>query len=43
MTELLEEKGLKVLIVTLPPRISGFTCIVQRGDGKRGLPVGRGQ
>ena len=39
MTELLEEKGLKVLTVTLPPRVSGFTCIVKRADGKPGLPV----
>ena len=30
MTELLEEKGLKVLIVTLPGRVSGFTCLVKR-------------
>ena len=30
MTELLEEKGLKVLIVDLPDRVSGFTCIVAR-------------
>lgn len=30
MTELLEEKGLKVLIVRLPDRVSGFTCLVKR-------------
>jgi Zn-dependent peptidase ImmA (M78 family) len=30
MTELLEEKGLKVLTVTLPQRVSGFTCLVKR-------------
>jgi Zn-dependent peptidase ImmA (M78 family)/transcriptional regulator with XRE-family HTH domain len=30
MTELLEEKGLKVLTVSLPPRVSGFTCLVKR-------------
>lgn len=30
MTELLEEKGLKVLTVPLPGRVSGFTCLVKR-------------
>ena len=30
MTELLEEKGLKVLTVRLPNRVSGFTCLVKR-------------
>lgn len=30
MTELLEEKGLKVLTTGLPERVSGFTCMVQR-------------
>jgi Zn-dependent peptidase ImmA (M78 family) len=39
MTELLEEKGLKVLIVPLPERVSGFTCIVAREEGNAGLPV----
>lgn len=39
MTELLEEKGLKVLITTLPSRVSGFTCMVQRAVGKADLPV----
>ena len=39
MTELLEEKGLKVLTVPLPLRISGFTCVVGRGKGKAALPV----
>src|SRR5262249_20894110 len=38
MTELLEEKGLKVLIVPLPGRVSGFTCLVKRRDGED-LPV----
>lgn len=38
MTELLEEKGLKVLVADLPDRVSGFTCLVgQPGGGK--LPV----
>jgi Zn-dependent peptidase ImmA (M78 family)/DNA-binding XRE family transcriptional regulator len=39
MTELLEEKGLKVLTVPLPDRVSGFTCMVGRGEGQPGLPV----
>jgi Zn-dependent peptidase ImmA (M78 family)/DNA-binding XRE family transcriptional regulator len=39
MTELLEEKGLKVLTVPLPDRISGFTCMVGRGEGRADLPV----
>ncbi len=39
MTELLEEKGLKVLILELPDRISGFTCMVQRPNGLPALPV----
>jgi len=38
MTELLEEKGLKVLIVDLPDRVSGFTCLVKR-DSLPSLPV----
>ena len=39
MTELLEEKGLKVLTVALPDRVSGFTCLVKRRDDKADLPV----
>ena len=39
MTELLEEKGLKVLTVPLPDRVSGFTCLVGRGKGQPSLPV----
>ena len=39
MTELLEERGLKVLTVSLPRRVSGFTCLVGRGEGKPVLPV----
>ncbi len=38
MTELLEEKGLKVLIVKLPDRVSGFTCLVKRPNAAD-LPV----
>ena len=39
MTELLEEKGLKVLTVPLPKRVSGFTCLVKRRDEQADLPV----
>lgn len=39
MTELLEEKGLKVLIVPLPDRVSGVTCLVGQPDGDPKLPV----
>lgn len=39
MTELLEEKGLKVLTIELPHRVSGFTCMVQRPKGQKPLPV----
>ena len=39
MTELLEEKGLKVLTVALPDRVSGFTCLVQRPGDLPALPV----
>jgi Zn-dependent peptidase ImmA (M78 family) len=38
MTELLEEKGLKVLTVHLPDRVSGFTCLVKRPNAGD-LPV----
>jgi Zn-dependent peptidase ImmA (M78 family) len=38
MTELLEEKGLKVLTVRLPDRVSGFTCLVKRPNAGD-LPV----
>ncbi len=39
MTELLEEKGLKVLIEKLPSRVSGFTCLVRRSGNHTELPV----
>ena len=39
MTELLEEKGLKVLTVSLPARVSGFTCLVKRVGEQPDLPV----
>jgi Zn-dependent peptidase ImmA (M78 family) len=39
MTELLEEKGLKVLTVPLAERVSGFTCLVKRPDEQSDLPA----
>lgn len=39
MTELLEEKGLKVLTISLPDRVSGLTCAIGRGAGQPSLPV----
>lgn len=39
MTELLEEKGLKVLSVDLPVGVSGLTCLVGRAAGQQPLPV----
>lgn len=39
MTELLEEKGLKVMIEDLPERVSGFTCLIRRTGDKPELPV----
>lgn len=39
MTELLEEKGLKVLTVLLPERVSGFTCLVKRPNEQADSPV----
>jgi Zn-dependent peptidase ImmA (M78 family) len=39
LTELFEEKGLKVLMVPLPEPVSGFTCMVSRQNGTSDLPV----
>jgi Zn-dependent peptidase ImmA (M78 family)/DNA-binding XRE family transcriptional regulator len=39
MTELLEEKGIKVLILDLPKSFSGVTCLVHRAGKKRPVPV----
>lgn len=38
MTQLLEEKGIKVLLEDLPEKVSGFTCLVRR-DGQPDVPV----
>lgn len=39
MTELLEEKGIKVLVIDLPKNVSGLTCLVDRGEGREPVPV----
>lgn len=39
MTDLLEEKGLKVLTVALPLHVSGLTCLVERGEYQSEIPV----
>jgi len=39
MTELLEEKGIKVLVIDLPEKVSGLTCLVCRGEDKAPVPV----
>lgn len=39
MTELLEEKGLKVLVEDLPERVSGFTCLVRRAGHDAPVPA----
>ncbi len=38
MTELLEEKGIKVLLLDLPDAVSGLTCMVER-EGHPDVPV----
>ncbi|GGF73378.1 transcriptional regulator [Terasakiella brassicae] len=38
LTELLEEKGVKVMMLDLPDRVSGLTCEVMR-EGKTAVPV----
>ncbi len=39
LTELLEEKGIKVLFPDVSVDISGLTCLVERPRGKRPVPV----
>lgn len=39
MTELLEEKGIKVLLIELPETVSGLTCLVNRGEDRDPVPV----
>lgn len=35
LTEFLEERGIKVLLLALPPTVSGLTCWVRRKDRRR--------
>jgi Zn-dependent peptidase ImmA (M78 family)/DNA-binding XRE family transcriptional regulator len=39
MTSLLEDRGIKVLIMPLPERVSGLTCLVRQPRHKKRLPV----
>lgn len=39
MTSLLEDRGIKVLIMPLPDGVSGLTCLVRRPRQKKRLPV----
>jgi Zn-dependent peptidase ImmA (M78 family)/transcriptional regulator with XRE-family HTH domain len=39
VTELLEEKGFKVLLADLPERVSGLTCLVKRPSRGSEIPV----
>lgn len=39
LTELLEERGLKVFLIALPQSVSGLTCWVARPDDGKQMPV----
>lgn len=39
MTSLLENRGIKVLIIDLPERVSGLTCLVRRLRYKKKIPA----
>lgn len=39
LTALLEEKGLKIILLRLPEKVSGLTCFVERRDQKQSIPV----
>ncbi|KYC43985.1 transcriptional regulator [Scytonema hofmannii PCC 7110] len=39
MTELLEEKGMKVFTINLPEKVSGFTCSIKRSNNHSNVPV----
>ena len=39
MTALLEERGIKVLVIALPAGVSGLTCLVRRPRHKKKIPV----
>ncbi|MFA6243339.1 MAG: XRE family transcriptional regulator [Candidatus Hydrogenedentales bacterium] len=39
MTEVLEERGVKVLLTELPEKVSGLTCLVKRPNNRSAIPV----
>jgi len=39
MTELLEDHGIKVLILSLPSSVSGLTCLISRSNSDDSVPV----
>lgn len=39
MTELLEEKGIKILLADLPDKVSGLTCLVKQANREVEIPV----
>ena len=39
MTALLEDQGIKVLVIPLPEKVSGLTCLVRRPQTKNKVPV----
>ena len=39
MTSLLEDRGVKVLVIALPRRVSGIACLVRRQRRSRRIPV----
>ena len=39
MTSLLEDRGVKVLVIGLPERVSGLTCLVRKQRQKEKVPV----
>lgn len=39
MTSLLEDRGIKVLVMPLPDRVSGLTCLVRRPQRKAKVPI----
>lgn len=39
MTALLEDHGIKVLVIPLPARVSGLTCLVRRPKHKAKVPI----
>lgn len=39
MTELLEEKGIKVIAIALPENFSGLTCLVRHSESNAHVPV----